>query len=721
MAEEKLQITVQLRDLASASFSKLNATVKGFGTGALGAFKGVVGAVFSLKGALAGLGVALTVRGIKDLITSTADEADELRDLSNQLGSTTEFLSELKFAGSQAGVEIGELEIALRTLRKNLGEVAATGKGEALEALNRLDDATKKTALGSRSLEEKFAALARGIKALPESEKLFVTSKLFGRGGGKLLQIIADDFDKAQAAAKRFGLSISKEAADNADAFNDAIGELGGALKGLKNQVILPLLPELKKFTEALTEGLVKNRPAILNFFADVIEGAGQFSRSFAEIGAAFQETFGAIGNVVTRAQILKKTFIEIPAATAAAITTGVSKFVTGIGADTSKITDDIRRIYREASELADTLDEAGKKGAASLRTLGNDAAESAKKGAGAIRDIAKAQEAAQRGGGFAAIRNSLIPFNKEIGEAISRIKDFQREADVASADYVLGAEARADADAEWVNEQIALLDEAIAANEKYSGAVQGQIKDELKLRQELNDKQIEFASELRQQNETNRQLAAQQYDALAGASAGFRQLRDESTQWGLAAKQAVLDVAGSLSSNLTDGILSVVDGTKSFKEAFRDTAKSILQDIARIIIQTLILKAVQSGLGGIGGAIGGAAKGAVFPGPIEPVRGLASGDVIRPPGGLFRVGEGSKSEAVMPLARTRSGDLGVQVADGSAGGGMVQNIYLTVNYNGTITGEKALLIRNAETVRNLVAEKLQRSAPYREALRTAA
>ncbi len=657
-ATEKLKIEVSVKDLASKQFSALGGVVSKFGGGALSAFKSIGNAVFSLKGALAGLGVALTVKGITDLVNATADEADELRDLSKQLGTSTEFLSEFKFAAGQAGVEISEVEVGLRTLRKNLGEIAVTGKGEAQEALNLLSRSFNNLVDDGASLEEIVKGLAKELQKLPEQERVFAASKLFGgRQGATFLQIFADDLDAATAKARELGTTISGKAADDADAFNDAIGELKGSLVGLRNQAILPLLPELKKLIQEITRFIVEEKPRILGFFADFVEGAGEAAQSVKNLADAVRDPGGAFVDFFTEVGLT-------------------------IGGDTEKLKEFTANQQKSSRAIADGAKDAAK----------------------AIRDLANAKNEA------AISDEELLRRIADNGELTDAYKDQKTSIDglVGSATRLNSVRAQASTeplvplfpstDVDEVRKDQLALNEAIFDEAKARAAVGEEIK---KRQQSLREQQ----------------------NAAAGASAAFKTLTADSKKFGEAANEAILNIAGSLSNNLTEGIIDLTDGVGSAREAFSKLAKSAVADIQRIIIQTLILKAIQAGVGGIGGLLaptptGGAAKGGVFPGTFQPISGsMAGGGVVRSRG-LFELAEGQNAEAVVPLPDNRS--VPVKFVGGSPGAQGGGDIYVTVNYNGTI-GEKALFARNAEQIRQAVAQGVRSSPNYREQIRTAA
>ena len=87
-----------------------------------------------------------------------------------------------------------------------------------------------------------------------------------------------------------------------------------------------------------------------------------------------------------------------------------------------------------------------------------------------------------------------------------------------------------------------------------------------------------------------------------------------------------------SLQRNLDAALASMVDGTKSAKEAFADMSKAIIADIAKIILKALILKAINGIFGtnfklADGGAVPKLADGGAVPK-------FAEGGAVHGPGG---------------------------------------------------------------------------------------
>jgi hypothetical protein len=147
--------------------------------------------------------------------------------------------------------------------------------------------------------------------------------------------------------------------------------------------------------------------------------------------------------------------------------------------------------------------------------------------------------------------------------------------------------------------------------------------------------------------------------------------------------------LANSFGSAFEDQFSQIILGTKKAKDAFKDFARAILADIARLISRLIALWIIKKALGFVGGgspamnASQGSsntmlAKGGVLDrGNLVP---FDRGGIVTQPtmfpmsrGRVGLMGEAGP-EAVMPLTRGRGGKLGVQ-----ASGASNLNVYLSV------------------------------------------
>ena len=179
--------------------------------------------------------------------------------------------------------------------------------------------------------------------------------------------------------------------------------------------------------------------------------------------------------------------------------------------------------------------------------------------------------------------------------------------------------------------------------------------------------------------------------------------------------RQAIFD---SIEQGFEGAFTSIIDGTKSAKEAFKDMAKNILKQLARIIAEMITAKILSSSLFAAFGFGGGgttppisAAKGTITPkkqyaggGYTSPMRDFNRGGIARgPQQGFNAVLHGN--EAVVPLPDNRH--IPVELS-----GGMGQQNIVTVNVSMDGQGGAQTSSQsngpNAERMGNLIAKAVQ-------------
>jgi len=150
---------------------------------------------------------------------------------------------------------------------------------------------------------------------------------------------------------------------------------------------------------------------------------------------------------------------------------------------------------------------------------------------------------------------------------------------------------------------------------------------------------------------------------------------------------KSIKTVEEGMADVVVKGIDSMADALTDFvltgKLAFKDFARSIIADMARIAIRSMIIKPIMAGFGL------GFAKGGVFENGNQITAYSKGGVVDRPTmfamggSGKFGImGEGGSPEAIMPLKRGKGGRLGVE----ATGGGTTNNIVVNVDSSGTET-----------------------------------
>lgn len=204
---------------------------------------------------------------------------------------------------------------------------------------------------------------------------------------------------------------------------------------------------------------------------------------------------------------------------------------------------------------------------------------------------------------------------------------------------------------------------------------------------------QLQIEEQLRQSGQTATEEAIQNAAAKIAA--------EEAVNETLRRQQEQMQQIGQVMENaLTSAFMSIVDGTKSAEDAFKDMARAIIAELFKVLVVQQLVGQFKSGGGGILGALAGGlnmnANGNAFMGGnVVP---FARGGVVGSPtmfpmaGGRTGLMGEAGPEAIMPLKRGKDGKLGVA----SEGGGTTTvNNYFNVSANGD------------ESVKRIVAQQV--------------
>jgi hypothetical protein len=131
-------------------------------------------------------------------------------------------------------------------------------------------------------------------------------------------------------------------------------------------------------------------------------------------------------------------------------------------------------------------------------------------------------------------------------------------------------------------------------------------------------------------------------------------------------------EIGDVLRSSMTEAFMSMVDGTKSVKDAFKDMATAVIAQLYEILV---VKRMVNSIVGAFGFADGSAFSAG------KQIQAYANGGVVGGPtyfpmaGGKTGLMGEAGPEAIMPLKRGKNGKLGVSVEGSSGSVNVVNNI----------------------------------------------
>lgn len=199
--------------------------------------------------AIQGVGVALLIDKFATAVTSTATYVDEIGKMSQKVGMAVEDLSALSYAAKLSDVPIELLGKGMKKLSVLMQEAAA-GSTEAKIMLKQLGTAeTQDTNKALADIADRFAGLKDG------AGKTALAARGLGEKIGPelipLLNMGAEGLKAATEEARKFGLVVSKEAAEAAEKFNDNLERLAEMSKGAKVSLFGDLIKGLGNATEA--------------------------------------------------------------------------------------------------------------------------------------------------------------------------------------------------------------------------------------------------------------------------------------------------------------------------------------------------------------------------------------------------------------------------------------------------------------------------------------
>lgn len=257
-------------------------------------------------------------------VKSSLSVVDAQAKMAQSLGTSVASIQVLERAGDLAGVSMGEVEQATLQLTKRLSEVAATGKGPAVDALKVLR--LNAEDLQKLPLDQRLATIQKAMTDLvPEAERASVATDLFGtRAGLTFTRIDTATLRIATEDVARFGIAVSEADADQIEITNDALSRLGLIGRGVGNQLAVAVAPALQSLADRAAQaaewfnGLSDGSKTAVAVFGSIAAAAGPAAIGLGLVLKAAAPLAGAI------AAIASPVGLAVLALGAVAVTAGV-------------------------------------------------------------------------------------------------------------------------------------------------------------------------------------------------------------------------------------------------------------------------------------------------------------------------------------------------------------------------------------------------------------
>lgn len=182
------------------------------------------------------------VRFLSEQIDKTVEAGVEADRFAQKMGLTTKEVQELAYVGKTAGVTLNDMQVAMRTL--------------ALRGVTDLRGTIF-------SLADQFSKMKDG------GYKLGLATEYLGRAGSRLIPILnkgRDAVKELMQEAEDLGYVMDQQQIQTAlREYDETTVRLHASLEGLRNAVIVPLLPYITKAAEVITKVVVATAKWIKN------------------------------------------------------------------------------------------------------------------------------------------------------------------------------------------------------------------------------------------------------------------------------------------------------------------------------------------------------------------------------------------------------------------------------------------------------------------------
>lgn len=578
------------------------------------------------KTAFAAVGISLTGSFLRSVISTNA----ALSDQAELLGLNVETLQEYQYAARAGGVETTLFNESMLSFAKRVGELR-NEMGPLFSALKNVDTQLLSNLKKSKNQEEAFRLIADAVaNATNATEKAVITNAAFNRSGIKLNTMLkdgADGLDRMAERARELDLVVGQDLVNAAKRYDDQLLDLELRVKSTFG---ISFLTTLKAVSDHWQTFLV--------FLASGID------KAFLHIKATIQTD---IAYIVRQIDYL---FLQVtvPQRT-------ILEFV-------AKITgsfDALAKVIPTAAKAEQKLDERLKEINASL--------------AKEIAIIDKAVlETIIYNNEIIDLRDSIKSLTDQVNNTVDPIADLNKRMREYVDTIIKSArefEIKKFFDDQAIIELTTALNIGAISVAGYAAEMKKLGVDLFKAEDFIQSfvdsaKQLDFENFLKD-------------DAIARLKTELDKGNISLEAYNETVKKIKPEMEGftirtiDLSAALGDSLHSAIDGladaliefSKGGKDAFKNFANSVINDIARLIIKYNLLKIASSFIGGGGGGQTGAQSSTPYPGGK-----YASGGVVNNPtafmssSGLGLMGE-SGPEAILPLSRGSSGNLGVEAS----------------------------------------------------------
>ena len=201
-------------------------------------------------GAMAAIGVGMSISAFNGWIRSAIDAADAMGKLSQKTGVAVKDMAGLQLAFQQSNLNNDILEKSMGRLSRAMtdGNKAFAAMGVNVKAA---DGSLRPLRDVLADVSDKFAGYREG------AEKAALAQELFGKAGVEMIPFLnggSEALAEMDEWARKLGLTMSQETAEQAETFNDTLDLMGMGLSGVGRQIAAQMLPTLTSLAGELLQ-----------------------------------------------------------------------------------------------------------------------------------------------------------------------------------------------------------------------------------------------------------------------------------------------------------------------------------------------------------------------------------------------------------------------------------------------------------------------------------
>jgi len=286
MDDHKLQIILAARDVTKSAFLSATSRVKSFTKN-----------IFSMRGAMVGIAGAT---GMGVFIKKSLESADAVGKAADVIGISTDALQEYRHAARLAGVSTELMDNSFKAFSKRVGE-ARNETGALVTFLKKFDEQLLKDIQTSRSTEEALdLVMDRMGRTASQTDRAALAAAAFSRSGLVLSNIVKDGaagLVRMRQEARDLGIVMDEKLIRESERANDELEKLTRVLKVQFTSAAAGLAPDIAKIAQYTTDWWKANQNLVKTDIAGYVQKTKDSLISIKNFYDSFpDEVIGAAG-----------------------------------------------------------------------------------------------------------------------------------------------------------------------------------------------------------------------------------------------------------------------------------------------------------------------------------------------------------------------------------------------------------------------------------------